>query len=514
MNTSFDRLALVNTYGAFGTVGRERDEIIFEGTSDDAARRDGAVAGLRVPVQAGGSAAATLRRVALPAAARLADLVRGDGEPGRVSLDAPLRLEAAARRPRRAAAARERSVPGRAAALRPRAASTATVRPARTTASGAWWKRELLGDWLPPLSARGSAAAREPDPSRLARAGRSRRAGALGAIGSRRRGTRMGRVLRSLGIAGCCSPGSPSGAGAPATRRRSTWWREARTSLGIPLESALDRDQRDPAPRGAGRAPRTGRRCVLLHGFPEFWWTWHAQIDGARAGGLPRDRPGSARLRALGQAAAHRGLPHARSAAPTSWACSTRSDTSACISPGTISAASSPGISRSTTPSACASSWSSTSRTRRSIASPPPPEPGRETTNWFRTFFQLPWLPELVGPQRELVSCSSRNLVEIEPPGHLRGAGARLLQVRLGARERDPHDARLVPRELPLPLRPPAPDPRVRMPTRIVWGDLDRFNDPRFAEPSLAFCDARSSCASRMPATGCSTRSRPRRASC
>ncbi len=34
MNTSFDRFHLVNTYGAFGTVGRERFEIIFEGTSD------------------------------------------------------------------------------------------------------------------------------------------------------------------------------------------------------------------------------------------------------------------------------------------------------------------------------------------------------------------------------------------------------------------------------------------------------------------------------------------------
>lgn len=34
MNSSFDPLDLVNTYGAFGTVGRERDEIIFEGTSD------------------------------------------------------------------------------------------------------------------------------------------------------------------------------------------------------------------------------------------------------------------------------------------------------------------------------------------------------------------------------------------------------------------------------------------------------------------------------------------------
>jgi hypothetical protein len=36
MNTSFDRLHIVNTYGAFGSVGRERDEIVLEGTSDSA----------------------------------------------------------------------------------------------------------------------------------------------------------------------------------------------------------------------------------------------------------------------------------------------------------------------------------------------------------------------------------------------------------------------------------------------------------------------------------------------
>ena len=35
MNTSFDPLQLVNTYGAFGVVGRERNEIIFEGTTDE-----------------------------------------------------------------------------------------------------------------------------------------------------------------------------------------------------------------------------------------------------------------------------------------------------------------------------------------------------------------------------------------------------------------------------------------------------------------------------------------------
>ncbi|MDO3644737.1 lipase maturation factor family protein [Mucilaginibacter sp. L3T2-6] len=35
MNGSFDPLDLVNTYGAFGTVGRERPNVIFEGTNDD-----------------------------------------------------------------------------------------------------------------------------------------------------------------------------------------------------------------------------------------------------------------------------------------------------------------------------------------------------------------------------------------------------------------------------------------------------------------------------------------------
>jgi len=35
MNTSFDRLHLVNTYGAFGSVGRERLEIVYEGTRDE-----------------------------------------------------------------------------------------------------------------------------------------------------------------------------------------------------------------------------------------------------------------------------------------------------------------------------------------------------------------------------------------------------------------------------------------------------------------------------------------------
>src|SRR5205814_2723216 len=41
MNSSFTRIPLVNTYGAFGTVGRERQQLVFEGTMDEDAQEPG-----------------------------------------------------------------------------------------------------------------------------------------------------------------------------------------------------------------------------------------------------------------------------------------------------------------------------------------------------------------------------------------------------------------------------------------------------------------------------------------
>ena len=53
MNRSYDPLAIVNTYGAFGSVGRERDELIIEGTSDRELKPDSRWQAYELPCKPG-----------------------------------------------------------------------------------------------------------------------------------------------------------------------------------------------------------------------------------------------------------------------------------------------------------------------------------------------------------------------------------------------------------------------------------------------------------------------------
>ena len=143
---------LVNTYGAFGSVGRERDEIVLEGT-------DAAVPGdeadwrpYEFECKPGDPSAVPADRV--PYHYRLDWLIwfAAMCAPGRVPVVGPPGLEAAARRPGLARASRERSLPRLATALRPGDPLSLPFRaPGRS--GGAWWTRERLGTWMPPLSA-------------------------------------------------------------------------------------------------------------------------------------------------------------------------------------------------------------------------------------------------------------------------------------------------------------------------------------------------------------------------
>jgi len=151
MNTSFDRLALVNTYGAFGTVGRERDEIIFEGTSDENPSQTAQWRAYEFPCKPGDPQ----RRpcIVSPFQPRLDwqiwfaamatpsqypwtlhfvwKLLQGDRGVLRLLANDPF-PEAPPRWVRARFYRYRFADPG--------------------DPSGAWWNRELLGDWLPPLS--------------------------------------------------------------------------------------------------------------------------------------------------------------------------------------------------------------------------------------------------------------------------------------------------------------------------------------------------------------------------
>ena len=152
MNTSFDRLHLVNTYGAFGSVGEERREIVFQGTSDEAItgatvwreydfwckpgdpmRRPCVIAPFQPRLDWQIWFAAMSRPERYPWTLHLVwKLLHND--PATLRLLAPNPFPESPPRFIRAAYFKyEFAPPG--------------------DPSGAWWKRTYLGDWLPPLSA-------------------------------------------------------------------------------------------------------------------------------------------------------------------------------------------------------------------------------------------------------------------------------------------------------------------------------------------------------------------------
>jgi len=152
MNTSFNRLELVNTYGAFGSVGRLRPEIVFEGTSDETIGAETRWREYEFKCKPGD----VMRRpcVIAPYQERIdwqlwfAAMSTPEGYPWTLHLvwkllhndQGALRLLATNPFP---------DAPPR--HIRARLYRYEFAPPGDP--SGAWWKRTLLDEWLPPLSA-------------------------------------------------------------------------------------------------------------------------------------------------------------------------------------------------------------------------------------------------------------------------------------------------------------------------------------------------------------------------
>ena len=126
MNASFDPLHLVNTYGAFGSITRHRDEIVDRGHRRPRPRPGHGVAGVRVQGQAHRPRAASPAGGALPPAPRLAAVVRAAVGSVRRPVAGAVPAGPARGRPRHLLAARPQPVPRRAARCGPGAAATGT----------------------------------------------------------------------------------------------------------------------------------------------------------------------------------------------------------------------------------------------------------------------------------------------------------------------------------------------------------------------------------------------------
>ncbi|TMA71035.1 MAG: lipase maturation factor family protein [Deltaproteobacteria bacterium] len=151
MNTSFNRLELVNTYGAFGSVGRERHEIIFEGTDDQVIADDTAWRAYEFECKPGNLA----RRPCLVAPYQY----RLDWQIWFAAMSTPARYPWTLHLVWKLL----HNDPGALSLLAndpfpddpPRYVRARLYRYEFTPpgdASGDWWRRTLLGEWLPPLS--------------------------------------------------------------------------------------------------------------------------------------------------------------------------------------------------------------------------------------------------------------------------------------------------------------------------------------------------------------------------
>jgi hypothetical protein len=162
MNASFDPLHLVNTYGAFGRVHRVRDEIVIQGTRDEAPSDDARWEEYELPCKPGDP----IRRPCLvtPYHHRLdwqmwfAALSSYDRSPWLAALVDKLVAGDPSVRPLIASDPFERSGPPRFVRL-----ELYRYELTRFGDGPAWWRRHRLGEYMRPVS-RDDPAPRRPSP--------------------------------------------------------------------------------------------------------------------------------------------------------------------------------------------------------------------------------------------------------------------------------------------------------------------------------------------------------------
>jgi pimeloyl-ACP methyl ester carboxylesterase len=233
--------------------------------------------------------------------------------------------------------------------------------------------------------------------------------------------------------------------------------------------------------------PASGPPVLLLHGFPEFWWGWKAQI--AR----------------LANAGFHVIVPDQRGYNASDKPEEVESYRREALTADVLALLSALHIDRVYLAGhdwGGAVAWTVVlehpERVRRLVmfnaphplaweeAAKSAAERDTTTTTWFRTFFQIPVVPEVVMRMGDW-ALVARNLQETSRPGTF---DATELSYYKAAWARDDAMSTMVDwyrAGFQYPYRTRG-DGTVKVPTRIVWGVQDRFFEPRMADLSVQHC--------------------------
>ncbi|MBC7570950.1 MAG: alpha/beta hydrolase [Spirosoma sp.] len=230
--------------------------------------------------------------------------------------------------------------------------------------------------------------------------------------------------------------------------------------------------------------PADGPLLILLHGFPEFWYSWKAQIIPLAERGFrvwvpdqrgynQSDKPAGVAAYAIDELAADvvalidaAGrqkavvVGHDWGAAVAWWVAATQPDR---VERLVVLNVPHPAV------------------MKRFVLR----QPGQTLRSWYIGFFQLPWLPETLARLGNYAALS-RTLQTSSRPGTFSADDLRGYRIAwTGALPTMINWYRAALRN------PPARDSTVRIvvPTLLIWGVQDQFLSRQMAQPSIDLCD-------------------------
>ena len=231
--------------------------------------------------------------------------------------------------------------------------------------------------------------------------------------------------------------------------------------------------------------PATGPLVLLLHGFPEFWYSWRQQIEVLAAAGYRvwapdqrgynlSDKPSGSRAYQLPTLAAD--VIGLLDAARQPQATIVGHDWGGIVA-------------------WYLATYHAGRVARAAILNAPHPAvlpqvlrqvPGQLLRSWYILFFQLPWLPERLFRRRDY-RFGVGALVKTSRPGTF---GRAELNAYKAAWAQPGALTAMLNWYRALRYRAARPGPaRVAVPVQLIWGRQDAFLDARLAELSLQRCD-------------------------